>query len=82
MGEVPEVFIDRWLEANVTVPRAGRGRTEIVKRLAEKCLADALNQGITQEELEDVVCDVEEAIADEMECAALRASLAARSTTQ
>jgi len=83
MSEIPEVFIDRWLETNVTATPARRSRADIISKLAQKCLADAQAQGISQEELEDVVCDVEEAIADEMECASLRASLAAgKATTQ
>ena len=66
MSEAVEDFMDAWLDANVTRKHAKQPEPEIIRQLAARCVADAHARGITLDSLEDVVCDIEEAIADEL----------------
>ena len=66
MNEAAEVFMDAWLDANVTRKHAKKPSARTIKSLAKRCAADAAEEGISLDSLEDVVVDIEEAIQDEL----------------
>ena len=66
MDEAAEAFMDAWLDANVTHKHAKRPSAKTIKSLAKCCVADAAAEGFTLDALEEVVVDIEEAIADEL----------------
>jgi hypothetical protein len=67
MNEAAEAFMDAWLDANVTHKHAKRpSARRTIKSLAKRCVADAATQGLSLDKLEEVVCDIEEAIEDEL----------------
>ena len=66
MDDATEAVMDAWLESNVTKRHAEKPSDRTVKALAHRCIADAAEQGITMKSLEQVVCDIEESIADEL----------------
>ena len=66
MDKAAEAFMDAWLDANVTHKHAKRPSAKTIKSLAKRCVADAAAEGITLDALEEVVVDIEEAIADEL----------------
>ena len=66
MNEAAEAFMDAWLDANVTQRHARKPSAKTIKALAQRCVADAATEGIPLDSLEEVVCDIEEAIADEL----------------
>ncbi|MEP9387264.1 hypothetical protein [Mesorhizobium sp. KR9-304] len=66
MDEAAEAFMDVWLDANVNHKHAKKPSARTVKALARRCISDAATQGIPLESLEAVVCDIEEAIQDEL----------------
>ena len=67
MDEAAEAFMDTWLDANVSHKHAKKPNGRVIKALAQRCIADAATQGIPLESLEAVVCDIEEAIQDELD---------------
>lgn len=66
MNEAAEAFMDAWLDANVSHRHAKRPSTRTIKALATRCINDATSAGISLDVLEEVVCDIEEAIQDEL----------------
>ena len=66
MDEAAENFMDKWLDANVSRKHAEKPDEAVIKSLAERCTADATAKGVSLDKLEEVVCDIEEAIADEI----------------
>jgi hypothetical protein len=66
VNEAAEAFMDSWLDANVTRKHAKKPSARTIKALASRCMQDAINAGISLDTLEDVVVDIEEAIADEL----------------
>jgi hypothetical protein len=66
MDEAAEAFMDAWLDANVTHKHAKNPSSRTIKALARRCISDAAAEGIPLESLEEVVCDIEEAIQDEL----------------
>lgn len=66
MKEAAEAYMDAWLDANVTHKHAKKPSFRTIKSLAKRCVADAAAQGVTLEEIEEVVVDIEEAIVDEL----------------
>ena len=66
MDEAAEAFMDAWLDVNVSRRHAKKPSTRTIKALANRCIADANRAGISLHTLEDVVVDIEEAIADEL----------------
>lgn len=66
MDEAAEAFMDAWLDANVTHKHAKKPSARTIKALANRCIADATDAGISLDGLEEVVVDIEEAIADEL----------------
>jgi hypothetical protein len=69
MSKRAEDFMNSWLDANI------RGRhlaapEKSAPILAKKCATDAKKAGVPLEELEEVVVDIEQAIADELTVAA------------
>ena len=67
MDEAAEAFMDAWLDANVSHKHAKKPNGRVIKALTQRCIADAAAQGIPLESLEAVVCDIEEAIQDELD---------------
>ena len=66
MDEAAEAFMDTWLDANVTRKHAKKPHASTIKALANRCMADATVEGISLASIEEVVIDIEEAIADEL----------------
>jgi hypothetical protein len=66
MDDAAEAFMDAWLDANVTHKHAKKPSARTIKALANRCIADAADAGISLDGLEEVVVDIEEAIADEL----------------
>ena len=66
MDEAAEAFMDAWLDANVTHKHAKKPSARTIKALAQRCISDAAAEGIPLDSLEAVVCDIEEAIQDEL----------------
>lgn len=66
MNEAAEAFMDAWLDVNVTRKHAKKPSARTIKALANRCMQDAVNAGIALDTLEEVVVDIEEAIADEL----------------
>jgi hypothetical protein len=60
-----EDFMDEWLDENV-FPVHLTAPDRAAPALAEQCLSDAEKAGVSPEELEAAVVDVEEAITDEL----------------
>ncbi|WP_442582097.1 hypothetical protein ACSBOB_09080 [Mesorhizobium sp. ASY16-5R] len=60
-----ENFMDKWLDENIT-PLHINEPALALPILAERCLTAARKSGLTVEEVEEVVCDIEEAIRDEL----------------
>ena len=58
--------MDAWLDTNVTHKHAKKPSEKTIKALAQRCISDAAAEGIPLESLEEVVCDIEEAIQDEL----------------
>jgi hypothetical protein len=69
MNEREEEFMDKWLDRNITSSQLKHPESLVAKVLAKRCIADASKEGVAIEALEEVVVDVEEAIADELKFA-------------
>jgi hypothetical protein len=52
--------------ANVTHKHSKKPTARTIRLLAKRCVRDAAAEGVTIEELQEVVCDIEEAIEDEL----------------
>jgi hypothetical protein len=74
MRDRAEDFMDQWLDENVDAKHVGKPKAKVAKALAKKCATDAKKAGVPIEELEEVVVDIEEAIADELTLAAPKGS--------
>ncbi|MFI0849733.1 hypothetical protein [Mesorhizobium sp. IMUNJ 23232] len=70
-----EDFMDEWLDANIA-PRYLNNPEQAVPILAKQCIAAARKSGLSVEEIEEVVCDIEEAIRDELTVAASKGEAA------
>jgi hypothetical protein len=66
MREDAERFMDLWLDQNVRPTHLNQREALVAKVLARRCIADAEMAGINVDVLEEVVVDIEEAIADEL----------------
>jgi hypothetical protein len=66
MSKRAEDFMNSWLDANIR----GRHLAAPEKSAPKKCATDAKKAGVPLEELEEVVVDIEQAIADELTVAA------------
>ena len=64
MDERAARFLDAWLQANIAERQLGQRIT--VKGLLKRCTAAARKEGLTLEELNGVVGDLEQAITDEL----------------
>lgn len=71
MSKRAEDFMDEWLDANIT-PRHLKAPEKSVPILAKRCITAARKSGLTLEEIEEVVCDIAEAINDELTFTALK----------
>ena len=60
-----EDFMDKWLDENITSLHV-KSPEWAVPILAERCVTAAQKSGLSVEEVEEVVCDVEEAIKGEL----------------
>ena len=69
MNDREENFMDKWLDRNITSSHLKHPEPLVAKVLAKRCIADASKEGVAIEALEEVVVDVEEAIADELKVA-------------
>lgn len=65
MATRAEDFMDKWLDENITPLHTNEPELAL-PILAERCLTAARKSGLTVEEVEEVVCDIEEAIRDEL----------------
>ena len=75
MSKRAEDFMDEWLDANIT-PRHLKAPEKSVPILAKRCITAARKSGLSVEEIEEVVCDIEEAIRDELTVAASKGEAA------
>jgi hypothetical protein len=75
MSKRAEDFMDSWLDAKVT-DRHLKAPEKSAPVLAKKCATDAKKAGVPLEELEEVVVDIEQAIADELTLAAPKGNTA------
>ena len=66
MEKDAEVFMDAWLDANVSRKHARKPSDRTIKALANRCMRDGSEAGISLERLEEVVIDIEDAITDEL----------------
>lgn len=66
MEKDAEAFMDAWLDANVSRKHARKPSDRTIKALANRCMRDGSEAGISLERLEEVVIDIEDAITDEL----------------
>jgi hypothetical protein len=69
MSKRAEEFMDNWLNANIN-KRHLKTAEKSVPILAKRCAIDAKKAGVSIDELEEVVIDIEKAINDELTLAA------------
>lgn len=70
MSKRAEGFMNQWLDAKVTDRHLKAPEKSAPILAKKKCASDAKKAGVPLEELEEVVVDIEQAIADELTVAA------------